>query len=137
MKPRWVYNDGSSVDYSMTIEQRPWDFGSLGIGGSDTSGAGVPSAFEIRRDYFLHQTLRFPESEWESVERLVRHLQGGGTAALYPDEDVPGTSHTVYGHRPALGEEIRPRRSDEPSTLELDISVRRTTSVIFVDEYFG
>lgn len=137
MKPRWVYNDGSSVDYSMTIDQRPWDFGSRAVGGSDTAASGVPSAFVIRQDYFLHMTLRFPESEWPSVERLVRHLQGGGSATLYPDLDVTGTFHSVYGERPALGEEIRPRRSDEPSTLEQDITVRRTTSAIFSDEYFG
>ncbi len=127
-QPRWVYDDGSAVDYSMSIPQRPWDFGSRGIGGSDSSAAGVPAAFQIRRDYLMHLRLRFPEGEWDDVERLVRHLQRAGSATFYPDQDRALPSHTVYGVTPALGEEIRPRRSDEISTMELDITIRRTTS---------
>lgn len=137
MRPRWVYNDGSAVDYTMALEQRPWDFESLGVGGSDETATGIPASYEIRRDYSLHLTLRFRESEWPNVERLVRHLQRSGSATMYPDESVGGTSHAVYGKSPKMREPIRPRRSDEQSTLELDISVRRTTSVIFTDEYFG
>lgn len=135
-RPRWVYNDGSAVDLLMSLPQRPWTFGSNGLGGSDVAASGVPASFEIRRDYFLHLTLRFTEAEWDDVERLVRHLQRSGSATFYPDRDVGGTSHTVYGHLPAMGEEIRPRRSEEPSTLELDVSVRRTTQVVFTDAFF-
>ena len=137
LQPRWVYNDGAAVDFSHSIPQRPWNFGSRGEGGSDVAASGVPAAFEIRRDYLLHLTLRFTTAEWDDVERLVRHLQRGGSATFYPDQDVPGTSHVVYGESPALGEEIRPRRSDEPSILELDVTVRRTTQAIFTDEYFA
>lgn len=137
LQPRWVYNDGAAVDYSMEVAQRPWDFGERAVGGSDTAGSGVPASFEIRRDYFLHLTLRFRESELADVTRLVRHLQRSGSATFYPDQDVGATSHTVYGHAPKMGEEIRPRRSDEPSILELDITVRRTTQVEFTDEYFA
>lgn len=137
LRPRFVYNDGSAVDFTFTLAQRPWDYSSRALGGSDTSAAGVPAAFQIRRDYMLHLSFRFYESEWSSVERLVRHLQNGGSATFYPDADVPGTSHTVYGELPAMGEEIRPRRSsDYPKVLELEITVRRTTSTIFTDEYF-
>lgn len=134
-RPRWIYNDGSAVDYSMSVPQRPWDFGSRGIGGSDVAASGVPASYEVRREYLLHLTLRFPVAEWSNVERLVRHLQRSGSATFYPDLDVPGTSHTVYGDSPRLDEEIRPRRSDEPGSLELDITVRRTTSAIFTDVY--
>lgn len=136
MRPRWVYNDGSAVDYTMALSQRAWDFESNAEGGSDVTATGVPASYEIRRDYRLHLTLRFPESEWASVERLVRHFQRSGSATMYPDEAVGGTSHTVYGDSPAMGEPIRPRRTEEPSTLELNITVRRTTSVIFTDGYF-
>lgn len=134
-RPRWVYNDGSAVDYLMSLPQRPWGHGSKPFGGSDVSGAGVPESFEIRRDYRLHLTLRFPESEWSDVERLVRHLQRSGSATFYPDQDVGGTSHTVYGDEPGMDEEIRPRRGEDIGTLELDIVVRRTTEAIFTDEY--
>ena len=138
LRPRWVYTDSSgAVDYLMSVPQRPWGFGSRGVGGSDISAAGVPASYEIRRDHLLHLTLRFPESEWDDVERLVRHLQLAGSATLYPDQDDTSVLHLVYGESPALGEEILPRRSAFPSVLELDVTVRRTTDAIFVDPYFG
>lgn len=138
MRPRWVYTDSvGAVDYTMSLEQRPWDPESGSVGGSDETATGIPASFEILRRPLLHLTLRFPESEWASVERLVRHLQRSGSATMYPDQSVAGTSHAVYGESPKMGEGIRPRRGDEPSTLELDVTVRRTTSGIFTDEYFG
>ncbi len=138
LRPRWVYNDGAAVDYSMLIAQREWRYGSKGEGGSDVSAAGVPSAFVIRRDYLLHLGLRFHAYEWPNVERLVRHLQEGGTATFYPDRDVSGTSHTVYSVSPKVGEEIEPiPDGQDPEVLELAITIRRTTSTIFTDEYHG
>lgn len=137
-QPRWVYNDGEAVDYSMSISQHPWDPGSRvppEVGGSDVSAAGVPAAFEIRRDYLMHLRLVFPEGEWGDVERLVRHLQRAGSATFYPDQDKVLPSHTVYGVSPAMGEEIRPRRADELSTMELEITIRRTTEAIFTDRW--
>lgn len=136
MRPRWVYNDGSAVDYVMALPQRPWDFESRGFGGSDVSAAGVPVAYEIRRDYLLHLTLRLWEAEWGSVERLVRHLQRGGSASFEPDSDEED-AHTVYGVSPAMGEAISPRTSELGGVLELDVTVRRTTSAIMSDEYYG
>ena len=136
-RPRWVYNDGGAVDYSMELAQRPWDYGSSAEGGSDVSAAGVPSAFVVRRDYLLHLGLRFHAYEWTNVERLIRHLQEGGSATYYPDRDVTTRSHTVYGDDLGLDEEIQPTRGDEPETLELRLTVRRTTSAIFTDEYHG
>lgn len=136
-RPRWQYNDGSAVDFQMSLPQLPWDFGSIPIGGSDVSGAGVPESFEIRKENLLHLTLRFTEAEWPSVERLVHHLQGSGTADLSPDrDDGAGATHTVYGSSPAMGEEVRPNRSEEPGILELPVTVRRTTDAVFTDQYF-
>jgi len=138
LRPRFVYTGAVSgaQDVTLSLPQRPWDYASRGVGGSDVSGSGVPAAFEVRRDYFLHLTLRFTEAEWESVERLVRHFQRAGSATFYPDASALDTI-VVYGDSPAMGEEIRPRRSDEPSTLEIDITVRRTTSTIIADQYFA
>lgn len=136
-QPRWVYTDaGGAVDYSMEVPQREWNYGSLALGGSDVSGAGVPAAFVVRKDYLLHLTLRFFAAEWTSVERLVAHLQEGGSSQFRPDKDVPAVNHTVYGVSPILGEEIAPTRGAEPSTLDLPISIRRTTSSIFTDNYY-
>ena len=121
----------------MSIPQRPYDMSTRGVGGSDVSAAGVPAAFEIRRDNLLRLTLRFPEHEWDDVERAVRHLQKAGSATFYPDQDDTSVAYTVYGESPAMGTEIRPRRSDFPRVLELDVTLRRTTDVIFDDPFYS
>ena len=138
LRPRFVYTHSvaGAQDLTLSLPSRPWDFGSHGIGGADVAGSGVPAAFEIRRDYILFLTIRFDESEWEDVERLVRQIQHAGTITFYPDATA-GTNRTMYGHSPKMGELVRPRRTDEPSTLELDIALRRTTEAILTDEYFA
>ena len=134
-RPKWVYNDGGAVTYTMALPQRPWDYGKRQVGGSDVSAAGVPAAFAIRQENLLYVTIRFPVSEWASVERLVRHGQGGGTITFYPDQ-AGGTNHTVYIDEPAMGQVIRPRRSaNDQRTFELDLTLRRTTDALFTDDY--
>lgn len=134
-RPKWIYNDGGAVTFTMALSQRPWDFGKRQFGGSDVSAAGVPAAFAIRQENLLFVTIRFPVSEWASVERLVRHGQGGGTVAFYPDESE-GTNHTVYIDEPRMGEPILPRRDPrDQRTFELDLTLRRTTDVLFTDDY--
>lgn len=135
-RPRFVFNDGSAVDFTLTHPQRTWRPGSRGVGGSDVSAAGVPEAFEVRRDERLHVTLRFTESEWANVRRMVVHGQGAGTITFYPDADVAGTNHTVYLDEPEMGQEVVPRRSELASIYEIDVVLRRTTSTAFTDEYF-
>ena len=133
-RARWVYNDGGAVDYTMALPQRTWDFGKRQVGGSDVSAAGVPAAFVIRQENLLFITIRFPVSEWDNVERFVRHGQGGGTLTFYPD--ASGTNHTVYIDEPAMNETIRPRRdAQDQRTFELDITLRRTTDTLFTDDY--
>ncbi len=133
-RPRWVYNDGAAVDFTMALPQRTWDFGKRRVGGSDVSGAGVPAAFVIREENLLFITIRFPVSEWDNVERFVRHGQGGGTLIFYPD--ASGTNHTVYIDEPRIDEVIQPKRdSKDQRTLELDITLRRTTDLLFTDDY--
>ncbi len=137
VRPKWVYNDGGAVTYTMALPQRPWDYGKRQVGGSDVSGAGVPAAFTIRQENLFYVTIRFPLSEWASVERLVRHGQGGGTVAFYPDQ-AEGTNHTVYIDEPRMGEIIRPRRDPQDQrTFELDLTLRRTTDTLFTDDYEG
>ncbi len=136
-RPRWVYTDAAgAVDYSMSEPQLPWTPGSLSMGGSDISGAGIPAAFVIRQEDLLHMTLRFPTGEIADVFRLVRFLQEGvATAVLRLDQDVPAVTDTVWGHSPGLEEEIRPRKGDLLEMWELDITVRRSTAGIFEDDY--
>jgi hypothetical protein len=132
-RPRWVYNDGGAGDFTMALPMRPHTPGSRGLGGSDVSAAGVPAAFEIRRDPLLHMTLRFYEWEWPDVERVVRHLQRAGSVTLH--DALTGLPLTVYGESPSIADEILPRRADA-GTLELDITVRRTTAAVIPATYF-
>lgn len=127
-RSRFVYNDGAGVDFFMLLPARQWLPASKGHGESDTSASGIPAHFEVRRDARLHLPLRFFESEWPSVRRLVEHGQRSGSATWYPDMDVSGTSFTVYVDEPAMGDEIIPRPSEHAGVLELDIVLRRTTS---------
>lgn len=136
LQPRWVYTDSvGAVDFHMRVPQRAWSVATSTIGGSDESAAGVPAAFRLLQKYPWHLTLRFQEREWPSVERLVAHLQGAGSATFYPDRLKPESS-TVYGVSPAMGEDVSPRRSDEPSTLELDIVIRPTTPTVVRAKYY-
>ncbi len=133
-RPRFVYNDGSAVDYTMSLPQRPWTYESNAMGGSDVSAAGVPAAYVIRRDSRIRMVVRFPLSEWDNVERLVKHGQGGGSFTWYPDQS--GTNHAVYLDEPTLADGIRPRRDGgDQRTFELELVLRRTTEAIFTDDY--
>ncbi len=133
-RPRFVYNDGSAVDYTMSLPQRPFNYESNAFGGSDVSGAGVPAVFVIRRDYRVRMVVRFPLGEWDDVERLVRHGQGGGSITWYPDQSS-GTNHAVYLDEPTIERGIRPWRSADQRTFELELTLRRTTSTLFTDDY--
>lgn len=136
-RPRWFYTDSTGpVDFHMGLPQRAWTVGTKGEGGSDVSGAGVPAAFQVRRDSLWHLTLRFREREWGNVERLVAHLQRAGSVLFFPDR-LRSESHTIYGVSPAMGEEVTPRPGDEPSTKELDITVRPTTAVVVRRRYYS
>ncbi len=135
-RPRWVYNDGSAVDYTMSLPQRAWDFGKRQVGGSDITASGIPSAFWIRQENLLFVTIRFPVAEWDNVERLVRHGQRGGTLNFRPDVDDGGTQHEVYIDEPAIDSVIRPTRDpSDQRTFELQLTLRRTTDSLFADDY--
>jgi hypothetical protein len=134
-RPRFVFNDGTAADITLTYAQRPWRPGSRGVGGSDVSAAGVPEAFEVRRDERLKLRLRFTEAEWTNVRRMIVHGQNAGTITFYPDADL-GTNHTVYLDEPKMGEEIDPQPTDTHGIYEIAITIRRTTEVAFTDQYF-
>lgn len=135
-RPRWVYTDSvGAVDFTMSLPQRIWDFGKRQFGGSDIAASGVPAAYAIRQDNLLFITLRFPLSEWDDVERLVRYGQGAGTLTFYPDQSS-GTNHSTYLDQPAMGELIRPRRDPmDQRTFELELTLRRVTDSLFADNY--
>src|SRR5690606_29003619 len=57
--------------FRLSLPCRPWVPISRGVGGSERSAAGVPAAYEIRRDRILRVTLRVYEDEWEQVEQWL------------------------------------------------------------------
>jgi len=105
---------------------RPWTPISRGIGGSEVSAAGVPAAYEVRRDRLQRVTLRVLEDEWEQVEAWLAWAQATAQPFKWRfDQDNPATEYTVYLDAPAMGDPIEPQRSaDDGSVLEITIDLR-------------
>lgn len=108
--PKVVYAGGTVLLFS--LPQRAWTPGSTVVGGTDTSAAGVPETFVVRRDRTLDVRLRFREAEWPAVRAWLEWAQDtAGAFDWYPDRDL-ATGHTCYLASPPAGEEIRPERSE-------------------------
>lgn len=105
---------------------RPWTPASRGVGGSETSAAGVPSAYQIRRDRLMRVTIRFNEWEWPQVDAWIEWAQStGGVFAVRLDRDRPETERRFYLDAPEMGEIVEPYRSDEyPAVMEIDVDLR-------------
>lgn len=127
--PRFEYDTGpTTLDFS--IPARPYMPVDSTIGGTDRSAAGIPAAYEIRRDHNIVVSLRFYESEWPSVQAMLEFGQAHpNTMTFYPDQTVTGTSFTVYLEVPKMGERIAPRRMpDFTEVYELDIELSQVNS---------
>lgn len=120
---------------TLTISQAPWTPSSTAVGGSDTSAAGVPEGFVIRRDRALDLRIRFYESEWPAVRAWLEYAQPGGAFTIQPEAAV-ATSYTCYLVSPALGEPIRPERGEHFGTFDMGLSVRTTNGAPIEPEYF-
>lgn len=135
LRSRFVYDDN---DWETSLPVMPWDRVTSTVGGHRKSASGVPAAYVVRRDHVLRLTLRFRESEWEEIHRMIRWGQGGETITWYPDALVPGESFNVYLESPLAGEDISPSRSSSyPRVLELAIGLRRADGSAWGIDYFG
>ncbi|HLS34552.1 MAG TPA: hypothetical protein VK039_13270 [Brevibacterium sp.] len=118
------------IEYGHTILRlslpcRPWIATSRGIGGSEMSAAGVPAAYQVRRDQLMRLTLRYYEWEWGQLDRWIEYAQLGGVSVLRTDQGRPEVAYPVYLDAPAMGETAEPRRSPEfPAAMEIDVEVR-------------
>jgi len=112
----------------LSLPCRPWVPISRGVGGSEVSAAGVPAAYEIRRDRIQRITLRVYEDEWEQVEQWLEWAQRTALPFRWRfDQDDPSTAVTCYLEAPAMGDPIEPQRSaDFGSVLEITIDLRYT-----------
>ena len=124
--PEIVWGDHGEQLLRPALPCRPWVTVSRGIGGSETSAAGIPAAYEVRRDRLARVTLRFFEWEWQQAEAWIEWAQRTArTFAFRFDRDHSETEYTVYLESPAMGAEIAPRRSAEfEAAMEIDVELR-------------
>jgi len=110
----------------LSLPCRPWVTASRGIGGVEVSAAGVPAAYEVRRDQLVRVTLRFHEWEWEQVAHWIEWAQRTAQPFRFRfDRDHSETEYTVYLESPAMGDDVVPRRSTEfPEAMEIDVELR-------------
>jgi hypothetical protein len=130
--PRFVYN--GAVELALTLSQKLWTYeeGS-GMGGEDTSAAGVPESYIVRWDQLMNMTLRYTEAERGAVMEMLKWcVSNKGTAfSLFHDQtDVTGVA--VYLESPKTSERIKSdRESGSPWVLTTTITLRSPTSVRF------
>jgi len=136
--PSVVYN---AITVPFSLSMGIWESSSKGHGGQDTSGSGIPEAFEYRRDETCKIKLRFTEAEWPAIRTWLTYCQRNPGVAftfkfqLTPTE-IPAGGISVYLEEPEMGKEIKPQRGETKGTLELEIVIRSTTSTpIHVQAY--
>lgn len=129
--PKVIYNirnndPATGLVLALSLPQRLWTPASTAVGGTDTSAAGIPESFVIRRDQMLDVRLPFWEGEWPAVHAWLTWMQdNAGSCRFFPDRD--GTLyHTCYLESPKMGEEVRPERGDHPGIYEIGVRLRDT-----------
>lgn len=130
--PRVEYGPtAAKTVFAFSLPQRLWTPASLAVGGTDTSAAGVPESFVIRRDEFLDLRLAFWEREWVAVHAWLAWMQDTAqTCAFFPDRNG-SQSFQVWLETPKVGEEIRPERGEYAGTYEIGVRLRRTAGGAF------
>lgn len=130
--PRISYG---GVAFDLALPQRPWVPVSRGVGGYEESAAGIPSAWEYRRDAMRRMTIRFMEAEWGEVLAWLIHAQRGGQFGIAPD--YRGDSYTCYLVAPRMGEDIEPQPGDFPGVWEIDLTIRTVSGATIPGRYYG
>lgn len=110
----------------LSLPCRPWVTASRGIGGVEVSAAGVPAAYEVRRDQIARVSLRFREWEWPQVQAWIEWAQRTAQPFRFRfDWDHSETEYLAYLDAPRMGEDVAPRRSTEfPEAMEIDVELR-------------
>lgn len=130
-RPRVTYGGGVifEPDYSMRL----WTPSSLGIGGSDTSSAGVDEAYEIRRDRKMTVTVVFDDAQYADCLQWLEWAQASGQVFAFKfDRDLGAGvyEYTTYLDDPKQGDAIEPKRNnDYPAAWEVDVVLRSSNGV--------
>lgn len=131
-QPRIVYDVSTEVIF--TVPMKPWEYEEgAGLGGEDTSAAGVPESYTVRWDQFIKLTLRFTEAERAAVmDWLLWAVQHKGTPfSLFIDQtDVTGIA--VYLDSPTAKDRIQsPREQATPWIFTTQVTLRQVAGVRF------
>lgn len=126
-RSRWIYGVGAdAVDWTMALPVRPWNRTTRTTGGSRTAAGGTPASHVVRRDYLLNLTLRYLETEVESLAGLIQWGQSAEAMLWYPDA-AETDSFPVWLEHPVAGEDLAETRLEEyPRVLEATLVLRRT-----------
>lgn len=137
--PRFVWTEGAeTIDESLLLPVGLWRHaGPPVVGGDIESDAGQPASFVVRRTRTLSIPIRFYESEWPTVRRLVQFAQGDVSFAWHPDPDDVRV-YDLYLESPAVGEDIAPEPDGVyPRAMSITITVRQVDDSAFDGlEYF-
>lgn len=133
-----LYGAYLATELLLTWPTPPWDIADEGIGGSDTSAAGIPEAYEVRRDYIMSLRLPFWESQYAAVEAWLRWAQKSGQSfEFWFDRANATTAFDVYLHAPLLDAGFRPERDPALSLFWLPVSLRTADALPFTVSWSG
>lgn len=122
MRSKFQFN--TSDVFATSLSTRAWTPGDSTVGGSRVSSAGIPAAYQVRRDALLTLPLRIDETEWPDFLALIAFGQSGQPFDWFPDADG-GSGYTVYLEQPAMGDRWAPTRMSEfPQTFDVTITLR-------------
>lgn len=140
LRPKFSVTIGmTTTNLTLTWPQFPWDVGLLLVGGGERTS--VPSNYLIRSEPVMDLRIRVVEgTEQGNLLAFLLLVMDGRSFTFWPDVDVTGTSYTVYLESPSVanGDKIMPSgRDTEPSVLIYNMTVRRSTSTVISQAYYG
>lgn len=131
LSPRVIYGPGNTT-ILFKLPQKPWSPISHGIGGADISAAGVPAAWEQRREQRVKVNLMFFESEWTALESWLKYAQKGNSFSWAFNPNDATSVYICYLTKPLMNEAIEPTRSaDFIGVYTLELELRSTTGAVF------
>lgn len=125
--PRFVYTDDASqaVDFTLSVACRQWTSPGKSLGGREETKSGATASWEDREDSRLRLPIRFLESEWPAVLKMLRHGSRGTIVTVH----LGAASRTSRLLAPSVFDEagVEPQKGEFPGELELETLWRDTS----------